>query len=203
MTSNASPPANGSTSPSLMAGLRENQSQAWDRLVELYTPLIFHWCRRLGLPQQEMPDVFQEIFRSVAAHVETLRTDRPNDSFRGWLRTVTTSKVNDFFRRQNKQPHGAGGTEAQERLAQLPDPFEERLDDAHNADDEALCELYARAVELIQDQFEPRTWTAFWLVVVEGKTPREVGEQLSLSPSSVRVFKARVLNRLRQQLGEV
>jgi len=34
-----------STSRSLLVRLNEHEEAAWDRLVELYTPLVCHWCR--------------------------------------------------------------------------------------------------------------------------------------------------------------
>ena len=42
------------------------------------------------------------------------------DTFRGWLRTITRNKVRDHFRRWGREPGGAGGTEAQIRLARAP-----------------------------------------------------------------------------------
>ncbi len=30
-------------------GLRANDAAAWDRLVKLYAPLVYHWCRQQGL----------------------------------------------------------------------------------------------------------------------------------------------------------
>ena len=58
------------------------------------------------------------------------------------------------------------------------------------------------ALEQIRGQVHPQTWQAFWKVVVEGKTPEEVGEDLSMRPGTVRVAKSRVLSRLRSELGE-
>ena len=62
--------------------------------------------------------------------------------------------------------------------------------------------LFGRAVSLIRDEFEPRTWQAFWLTAVEGRTPTEVSAELGMSPGAVRVAKSRVLQRLREELGE-
>jgi RNA polymerase sigma-70 factor (ECF subfamily) len=58
------------------------------------------------------------------------------------------------------------------------------------------------ALEQIREQVHPQTWQAFWKVVVEGKTPEEVGEELAMRPGTVRVAKSRVLSRLRSELGE-
>src|SRR5687768_14276183 len=80
------------TSPSLLDRVRANDQQAWNRLVSLYAPLILHWCRRWDLQDQDVADIFQDVFQAVATHIVQFRKERAGDTFRGWLRTVTTSK---------------------------------------------------------------------------------------------------------------
>lgn len=178
--------------------LRDDDADAWDRLVSLYTPLVCFWCRKHGLPDQDIPDVVQEVFRAVAGNVGKFRRDRPGDTFRGWLRTITRSKAADHFRRQQKQPHAAGGSVAQQRLAELPD-----FVDDESVDEPVYQSLFLRALELIKEDFKEQSWQAFWKVVVDGKTANDVAEELSMRPGTVRVAKSRVLQRLRQELGEL
>ena len=87
------------TSPSLLARVQANQPGSWERLVDLYAPLVYHWCRRSALSPEDAADVFQEVFRSVAEHIAGFRRDRAGATFRGWLRTITRNKINDHFRR--------------------------------------------------------------------------------------------------------
>ena len=72
-----------------------------------------------GLRDDDAADVFQEVFQAVAAHLAGFRRDRAGDTFRGWLRTITRNKVNDHFRRRQREPGGVGGSEARVRLAQV------------------------------------------------------------------------------------
>ena len=44
---------------------------------------------------------------------------------------------------------------------------------------------------------------SLWLVAVDGRPAKDVGEELSMRPGTVRVAKSRVLQRLRQELGEL
>src|SRR6516164_4464511 len=120
-----------STSRSLLKRLHVNDPEAWDRLLILYAPLVWHWCRKMDLPPQEIADIFQEVFQAVAVHFHAFRRDRPGDTFRGWLRTITKNKVRDHFRKLGREPGGAGGTEAQLLFARLPDapPAEGEGDD--------------------------------------------------------------------------
>jgi RNA polymerase sigma-70 factor (ECF subfamily) len=197
----------GSTSRSLLVRLRDDDPAAWERLVTLYSPLVYYWCGKMNLPEQDMADVFQEVFQSVATHINDFRKDRPGDTFRGWLRTITRSKVYDHYRRQTRQPNAAGGTEAQIRFSQMPadDSSDETPSDSTNesSEEEIYNDLFLRALNLIRDNFAEHTWQAFWRVVVDGRTPNEVAEELEMRPGTVRVAKSRVLHRLRKELGEL
>jgi RNA polymerase sigma-70 factor (ECF subfamily) len=187
------------TSRSLLDRARADDPTAWERLVALYAPLVLAWARRGGLRDQDAADVCQEVFGAVAAHLGRFRKERPGDTFRGWLRRITRSKVADHFRRQGRDA-AAGGSEAQRRLAQLPEP-PPHDDEADGGAAEAG--LVGRALELVRSCFEDRTWQAFVRTAVEGRSPKEVAGELGMSPGAVRVAKSRVLHRLREELGDL
>jgi RNA polymerase sigma-70 factor (ECF subfamily) len=190
------------TSRSLLEGARANDPAAWERLVALYAPLVLCWCRRSGLRGEDAADVFQEVFQAVAAHLGGFRRERPDDTFRGWLRTITRSKVADHYRRRAGEPSGAGGSEARALMAELPwaNP---RDHDPDAGGDEVEHALLRRALESIRGEFEPRTWQAFWLTAVEGRAAADAADELGMSPGAVRVAKSRVLHRLRAELGDL
>ncbi len=200
----AGPSESDATSLSLLYRLKANEAAAWDRLVLLYAPLVYHWCRRLDLPDQDAADVFQDVFQSLAAKIATFRKEQPGDTFRGWLRMITHNKVHDHFRRQGREPQAAGGTEASLRFSQLQS-LDKTSDDEPGVENEeqAYQQLVRRALELIREDFTPRTWQAFWRVTVDGQRPVDIAAELKMHPGAVRVAKSRVLQRLRQELGEL
>jgi RNA polymerase sigma-70 factor (ECF subfamily) len=185
------------TSSSLLDRVRADEAGAWDRLVTLYAPLLYHWCRRWRLQEEDLADVFQEVFKTLVVHFSSFRREREGDTFRGWLYTVTRNKVNDHFRRRRE---AGGGTEAGRRMAELPAPEPAGTKDP--AEDEALRGLFLRGLELVRPEFEDRTWQAFWRTAVDGRAPRDVAAELSMSSGAVRVAKCRVLQRLREELGD-
>jgi RNA polymerase sigma-70 factor (ECF subfamily) len=187
------------TSRSLLDRARAADAEAWDRIVGLYGPLVFHWCRRWDLQEHDIADVFQDVFQAVASHIAEFRKERPGDTFRGWLRIITRNKVNDHFRRLGREPGGAGGTDAQLRLADLPAPDAE----SEPADRDFDSVLFRQALELIRSEFEERTWQAFWRTAVDDVAPKDVAVELAMSPGSVRVAKCRVLHRLREEFGQL
>jgi RNA polymerase sigma-70 factor, ECF subfamily len=189
------------TSRSLIDAARVREPAAWERMVALYAPLILHWCRQWGLGEDDAADVFQEVFQSIAAHIDTFHKEPSRGTFRGWLRTITRNKVNDAFRRHRREPPGVGGSEAQAQLTQLPLP-EPILADEDMSGDTGVTALLRRGLELIRCEFEARTWQAFWLTAVDGRAPKDVADELGMSPGAVRVAKSRVLHRLRAELGD-
>jgi RNA polymerase sigma-70 factor (ECF subfamily) len=184
-----------------LEGIREDAPGAWERLVGLYAPLVLQWCRHWDLQEQDQADILQEVFQAVIAHVNQFRKESPRDTFRGWLRTITHNKVCDHFRRLAREPAGEGGTDAQRRFSQLPIPPED--EEIRSGQDAAERELFFRALELIRQEFEERTWQAFWCTAVEARAPQDVAADLSMTPGAVRVAKCRVLHRLREELGDL
>ncbi|MCI0637857.1 MAG: sigma-70 family RNA polymerase sigma factor [Gemmataceae bacterium] len=187
------------TSLSLLIRVQARQPGAWERLVDLYGPLVYHWCRQAQLGGEDAADVFQEVFRSVAEHIGRFRRDRAGDTFRGWLRTIARRKILDHFRRLDGQAVAAGGTDAHRRLQDLPDP----LADQDPSEDDVLQGQVRRLLESLRGDFEERTWAAFWKVQMEGKNTEDVAAELSMTQPAVRKAKFRVLARLRQELGDL
>jgi RNA polymerase sigma-70 factor, ECF subfamily len=191
-----------STSRSLLSAARCDEADAWRRLVHLYAPLAAVWCRRSGVASQDIADVLQEVFAAVARNLARFRKERPADTFRGWLATITRNKVRDYYRQRGEEPAAVGGTEATARLAQVLDPLVATDEEERCVDDTALGGVMQRALTAIRGEFHERTWQAFWGVVVEGRSAAEVGAELQMRPGHVRVAKSRVLHRLRQELGD-
>ncbi len=157
------------TSPSLLLRVQDNDQAAWTRLVNLYAPLVYHWCGKAQLNADDMADVFQETFRAVARHIRAFHRDRPGDTFRGWLRTITRNKIRDHFRRLEHEPKAAGGTDAQMRINAEPDPISLEADESEQ---QIVHQVLHRTLEAIRGEFEERTWQAFWQVQIDGRTTR-------------------------------
>lgn len=190
----------GSIGSSLLERLKLQSPEAWRRLVHLFGPLVYQWCRRHGLQAADAADVGQEVFRSVACGIGRFRRERPEDTFQGWLWTITRSKIADNWRQERRQPQATGGSTAQARLADLAaaEPVE-----LPTAEPEIGNSLYHRGLRLIRGEFAERTWKAFWRVAVDGRPPAEVAEEMGLSVNSVYLAKSRVLHRLRKELGDL
>jgi RNA polymerase sigma-70 factor (ECF subfamily) len=186
-----------STSRTLLQRARDRDEAAWRSLIELYAPLVAHWCSHRGVHGADAEDIQQQVFAAVARNLHDFRRDRPGDTFRGWLRIITRNKLLDHFRQRQNQPQAQGGTDAHRRLEQVAE--QELPDDA----DEVLGGLYHRALALVRSEFEERSWQTFWKVAIEGQAAADVAAEMGMTPTAVRKAKSRVLLRLRQEIGDL
>jgi RNA polymerase sigma-70 factor (ECF subfamily) len=201
-TPRVTPDPQQATSKTLLQRLRDNDSEAWRVMVQLYTPLVCHWATRGGVRGADVEDVAQEVLQAAATHMQNFRRDRPGDSFRGWLRGITRNMVLQHFRRSGRHPRGSGGTSA---LVQLQAVEDAAVKDENEDEDpaEELDGLRRRALELVRSEFEERTWRAFWMTVVEGRAPADIAAEMGVSPTAVRMAKSRVLRRLKETFGDL
>jgi RNA polymerase sigma-70 factor (ECF subfamily) len=179
---------------SLLERLRLCPDEAsWQRLVQLYTPWIQDWLRRQGLAAADVEDLGQEVMVVLVRELPRFTHDLRRGAFRRWLRTIALNQLRAFWRERKRQPIPST---LETVLLQLEDP-ESDLSLAWDRDHNA--HVVRRLLELLEVDFEPTTWQAFRLVVLEGKSSPEVARLLGLSPVAVRVAKSRVLNRFRQE----
>jgi RNA polymerase sigma-70 factor, ECF subfamily len=191
-------PDSSATSLSLLQRIRNGDASGWQRLVDLYAPLVQHWCRRWGVQGADVDDLVQEVFFAAAQSIANFRRERPGDTFRGWLRTIAHHKTLDFWRSHDRQPEAFGGSEAQQRFQQAPDTQTEDAEDAGQ-----VSAVFHRALGMLQSEFEQRTWKAFWRVTVDGLPAPDVAAELGMTASAVRMAKSRILRRLREELGDL
>jgi len=195
----------GSTSLTMLDQVQRGEPGGWQRLVSSYTPLVVAWCRRHDVSGTEADDIKQEVFATVWKRIQDFRK-QPGPSFRGWLRAIARNKLGDRLRQRSREPaRGVGGTDAQDAIARIAAPVcaGETAPEAIEDEDSRRRLLCRRALVLICSQFEPRTFHAFWRIVVQDRSAAEVAAELSLSPNAVYIAKSRVLRRLREVLAEL
>lgn len=187
------------TRVSLLARLRDpRDGQAWGQFVDLYAPLVFGWLRGRGLQDADAADLTQEVLRAVASSLPAAGYDPAKGAFRGWLYAVTRNKLNTFLARQQRSVRGSGDSEVQQLLegVEAPDDSEERWQREYES------RLIAWAGERVRGEFAEKTWRAFWLTAIEGRSGEEVAKEVGLSVGAVYVARCRVLARLRVVVRE-
>jgi RNA polymerase sigma-70 factor (ECF subfamily) len=185
----------------LLERLKEGDPEGWRRLLHLYGPLVLWWCAGGGLRLHEAEEVAQEVFLTVSNRVGGFRKRWQRGSFRAWLRGITRNKLAAHRRRYGRQPQALGGRAGQELLAGVPADPPDAFGEADDATERGI--LGRRALDLLRSEFDPRTWEAAWLTVVEGRRPADVAAALGMTPNAVYIAKSRVLGRGRQLFQEL
>ncbi len=188
------------TSLTLLQRVCTGDERAWQRLVGLYTPLVCHWCGRWGLQPADVDDVRQDVFIAVSRGIDRFRKERSCDTFRGWLRGITRNKLLEYGRQRGGRPDAVGGSDAYALFQDVP--MAEAVADPPE-DAEAVAGLYRRVMDVIREEFEERTWKAFYRVTVDEQSAGDVGQELGMSANAVRIAKWRVLRRLREEAGDL
>jgi RNA polymerase sigma-70 factor (ECF subfamily) len=183
------------TSISLLERLRQpGEQEAWERFVELYTPLLFHWARHIGLQESDAADLVQDVFTCLVQKMPQFVYDR-GKSFRAWLRTVTFNRWRDNQKQRGKEPLARNGSSLQGLAS--PETFDSFWEEEYRR------YLVGRALQLMRLEFQPTTWQACWEFVVADKPAAQVAAELGISENAVYLAKARVLRRLREELKDL
>lgn len=185
------------TSATLLVRLRKLDDQpAWSLFVQLYTPLLYYWARKLGNSETDAAELVQELLVTLVQKLPEFQYEAQagrSGRFRAWLRKVAVNKWRDLQKRK--------------RPSALPPSDDAFADLAQPDDAEAIWEreyqqfLVARALEVMKAEFQPTTWQACWETAVKGRKASDVSRQLGISQGAVFVAKSKVLRRLREVLA--
>jgi len=187
-----------STSLSLIRRARELDPESWRTLSRLYGPLVYRWARQCGLREHDAADVVQNVFVSVFRSIGKLSLLGPGASFRGWLWTITRNAVREWTRQSAVRPQEVGGDGGDWLLQQTATP----APDADPPEPDPGPSLAHRALQLVHETLDDRTWEAFRRTALEDHAAPDVAADLGMTPKAVRQAKYRVLVRLRELLAD-
>jgi RNA polymerase sigma-70 factor (ECF subfamily) len=184
------------TSVSLLERLRAQPDEAaWQRLDDLYRPLIRHWLLRDPTVRDEAEDLVQEVLAVLVRELPHFQRQRTG-SFRCWLRTITWNRLQAFRQSRQHRPQLLANNSDGSILSQLEDPHSAL---SRQWDEEHDRHVVRKLMELIEPQFESVTLQAFRRVVFDGVPATHVATELNISVNAVLLAKSRVLKRLRQE----
>jgi RNA polymerase sigma-70 factor (ECF subfamily) len=162
-------------STTLLKRVREMHPDGWSRLVEVFGPIVYRWCRQSGVSEHDASDVVQDVFISVARGVSEFEGQKSSGSFRSWLATITRNQVRDHFRRSAKRPVAQGGTQAMSHWRELEESIDQTFSES-----EVDGRVSRRLLELVKSEFEDRTWQAFWKTTIDQSPAADVAAELEI-----------------------
>jgi RNA polymerase sigma-70 factor (ECF subfamily) len=187
----------GGTSATLLGRLRQvtTDQEAWAEFVRRYGRLIYQWCRRWRLPEAEAEEVTQAVLVRLVERLRTFDYD-PRSSFRAYLKTLTHYAWCDFLESRRRPDAGSGDSNVMDALAgaEARDDLAERLQ--REFDQEALGLAMAR----VQARVEPRTWDAFRLTALEGRSGAEAAAELGMQVASLFAARSKVQRLIREEV---
>ncbi len=187
------------TSESLLIKIQDPKDQvAWTRFVRLYAPLLHSYGLRHGLQDADASDLVQDTLKNVARVATNFRYDQSKGSFRGWLLAIARNELRKLVNRRSAQAVGTGDTDVRMMLESMPDVEM----DAHRWDQEYKLHMFRWAAEFVRNDFQERTWQAFWRTIVEDLPVEQVARDLEMSLGAIYVARSRVTARIRQKVNE-
>ncbi|MDR3637601.1 MAG: sigma-70 family RNA polymerase sigma factor [Isosphaeraceae bacterium] len=182
----------GTTCPALLRRVGDwTDLPAWREFVARYDPLLRRWCRDAGLDDDSVEEACQRIWIELASRMGSFRYD-PGLTFRGWLRRFCRCRVIDLLRVRRRDAERARPLDDAAWLVVQPD-------EAADGDHSILLREAEQAQAAVRARVDPKTWTAFWRIAVEGWTVGEAAAAGGMSYASAFAARKRVGQKLREE----
>ena len=183
------------TPVSLLDRLRLSHGERdWEVFVEVYDGLIQKWVHRAGVATPDIDDLKQEILLALVSAVPSFQHNGNVGAFRKWLKTLTSQRVLNHFRKCRQRNRQQSVERCPDSLLAIEDSMLtaewEREHDQH-----VLSEL----LRVVEKHFTRTTWTAFRRQVLEHEPVERVSNELGISTNAALIAKSRVLRRLREE----
>jgi RNA polymerase sigma factor (sigma-70 family) len=161
------------------------EQEAWNELVERYSPLVWSICARCRLSREDADDVGQSVWLLLVEKIGSLREPA---ALPGWLATTTRRECLRMAEGRRQDP---GGLRPGDLLT--PDPAQPAIEqelimaERHAALRAALAELQRGCHELLS-----------MLISDPPHSYAEISATLGIPPGSIGPTRARCLDRLRR-----
>ncbi|MEN9358614.1 MAG: hypothetical protein RL095_149 [Verrucomicrobiota bacterium] len=172
------------TRVTLLQRLRDRQDEkSWAEFLHAYQPFLLGLLRQLGAQRQDAEDICQEVLVKAWKALPAYQYREGQCQFRTWLSRICRNTLRTSVRDRSTLSRSA------------PENLE--MEESSEPEIDAIAEkewqryISRLAWENIRDRFSPHVQQCFQLCS-QGQSSVEVGKQLGLAESSVRVNKQRV-----------
>ena len=194
------------TRKSLIARLDNWEDQrTWDEFYQTYWRLIYSVAVKAGLRQDEAFDCVQETILSIAKQSKKKLYDPEQGSFKTWLMSMTRWRINDQFRKREKDTAMMGGEWDNDRktavIDRIEDPAGEVLSRLWNI--EWQKNIADAALSRVKAQVSPKQYQIFDCYVIKQWDAKKVQDKLNVSMAQVYLAKHRVGAVLKRELAKL
>ncbi len=185
-------PSNQTTPPSLLDRIRDHDdTSAWETFCDVYSPLLYDYCRKRGLQASDAADIVQEVLIRVAKGILKFEYDPNRGRFRDWLFKIVFHEICRMAQRKKKAN------------SPTENVFEISVQEDRDWDEHFHNHILRTALERIRPRFESCTWDAFTLVWLKNEPVQAVATTLDRPLDFVYLSKSRVLKRLRLEVEQL
>jgi len=150
------------TRQTLLSKLKNWDDQSsWREFFNLYWRLIYGVARQAGLSEVEAQDVVQETIVTVAKQIPQFRYDKSKGSFKSWLRKTAHWRIQDQFRRRQRDQHLTTDSSGADSDAIQPEAAIDNGSFDSLWDTEWKQNLIAVAVDRVKKQVTPKEFQVF------------------------------------------
>lgn len=180
---------------SLLEGMRNHDESAWQRMVEIWTPLILGYCIRRGFSSDDADDITQNALVKVYVGLPGFQRDGIGNRLRYWVMTIVRNEISTFCHKNNNKPRATGGSDCRAILENLP-----AQDDPSSVDWCQPAQVLSRALDVIRNDVQPKNWEAFQLMEFERLSNQETAQRLGMTDVAVRQATFRIRQKLKAEV---
>jgi RNA polymerase sigma factor (sigma-70 family) len=189
------------TRQSLLSRLKSfDDNESWYEFFQTYWKLIYGTATRSGLTPVESQEVVQETIISVAKNMPGFKYDRSKGSFKGWLLQTTKWRIQDQFRKRQREAAVMipvkDGSDAGIGIDAIPDPG--GIDRVW--DDEWQNNLLEAAVQRVKGKVKPKQYQIFDLYVLKKWPVSKVTVTLGVNIGQVYMARHRVTALIKKEV---
>jgi RNA polymerase sigma-70 factor (ECF subfamily) len=186
----------------LIVQIRQGDSQAWERLINLYEGRLIAFAVRRVRDRASAEDIVQETFIGFLNSLPNFDEKRELQTY---LFTIASYKVTDYLRRTGRRP-AQTGEEASERMAEESDDKQraassmarsrERID----LESVAISRALRQMIDQWRDKGEYARIQVLELIFVKGWANKDVAKFMDLSEQQVANYRFAAMKKLIEQI---
>lgn len=196
------------TKKTLLERLQNSDNISWNEFYSVYFPLVCAIGRKLDMTQDDCKDLMQEIMFDLFKGKDILNYDSSKGKFRTYFGSIVRHKALKMLR--DSARHSLFSNSAQEAsnaagakpvvlsdIQNENDPFQKLFDEEYR---NYLLNL---ALNELRNRVAPETYDIFEMVVLQGRSSKEVAKHLGISRSVISVYCSRCKRNLQKIVSDI
>jgi RNA polymerase sigma-70 factor (family 1) len=175
------------TDNELIEKLRIGDVEAFDRVYQRYAGKLYAFSLKYLKSKEDAEELVQSVFLKVWEHQKNLKKDT---SFKSYLFTIAYNEICNLFRRRKYQQNFIAKIETESLVA------------SGETEDQIEFQFVLEQVDQIIARLPEKQKTIFLKSRQEGKSTKEIADELGLSPGTVDNYISESLKFIRTNLKD-